>query len=175
VQLLQALLAQQRRDYERALLSHEELSKRLSAALAEAGLAPADIDIICFTRGPGMGAPLQSCALCARTLLGGARLPHAALSAEPDALLNRIDAPTADSAAAVSATPAVASLCGDGARALQLALAACASADAATSLASYAARTGSRDAIVAKRARGGGGGRSAREVGEKRKDKKNNR
>lgn len=26
------------------------------------------IDAICFTKGPGMGAPLQSCAVCARTL-----------------------------------------------------------------------------------------------------------
>jgi N6-L-threonylcarbamoyladenine synthase len=26
------------------------------------------IDAICFTKGPGMGAPLQSCAICARTL-----------------------------------------------------------------------------------------------------------
>ena len=38
------------------------------AALAEAGLAPRDVSVVCFTRGPGMGAPLQSCALCARTL-----------------------------------------------------------------------------------------------------------
>eukprot|EP01138_Halocafeteria_seosinensis_P014186 gb/GECG01014485.1/.p1 GENE.gb/GECG01014485.1/~~gb/GECG01014485.1/.p1 ORF type:complete len:265 (+),score=22.20 gb/GECG01014485.1/:1-795(+) len=37
-------------------------------ALQEAQLTPQDIDVICFTQGPGMGAPLQSCALCARTL-----------------------------------------------------------------------------------------------------------
>ena len=44
------------------------VSALVRAALEEAGLAPRDIDVICFTRGPGMGAPLQSCALCARTL-----------------------------------------------------------------------------------------------------------
>ena len=44
------------------------VSALVRAALAEAGLQPKDITLICFTRGPGMGAPLQSCALCARTL-----------------------------------------------------------------------------------------------------------
>ncbi len=38
------------------------------AALAEAKLRPADIDCICFTKGPGMGAPLVSAATAARTL-----------------------------------------------------------------------------------------------------------
>ena len=37
-------------------------------ALVEARMEPADISVICFTRGPGMGAPLTSCALAARTL-----------------------------------------------------------------------------------------------------------
>jgi N6-L-threonylcarbamoyladenine synthase len=37
-------------------------------ALEEAGVAPGDIDVICFTRGPGMGGPLTSCAVAARTL-----------------------------------------------------------------------------------------------------------
>ncbi len=40
----------------------------VSFALKEAGLTPADIDIICYTKGPGMGAPLASCAVCARML-----------------------------------------------------------------------------------------------------------
>jgi N6-L-threonylcarbamoyladenine synthase len=31
-------------------------------------MRPKDIDVICFTKGPGMGGPLQSCALAARTL-----------------------------------------------------------------------------------------------------------
>ncbi|KEY66188.1 hypothetical protein S7711_07645 [Stachybotrys chartarum IBT 7711] len=38
------------------------------AALAQAGVAPADLDCICYTRGPGMGAPLASVAVAARTL-----------------------------------------------------------------------------------------------------------
>ncbi|KAJ1458937.1 glycoprotease, partial [Pelagophyceae sp. CCMP2097] len=37
-------------------------------ALREAGLAAKDVDVVCYTRGPGMGGPLRSCAVCARTL-----------------------------------------------------------------------------------------------------------
>lgn len=37
-------------------------------ALEEAGVTPAQISGIAFTKGPGMGAPLQACALAARTL-----------------------------------------------------------------------------------------------------------
>jgi N6-L-threonylcarbamoyladenine synthase len=37
-------------------------------ALQDAGLTLADIDVICYTKGPGMGGPLRSCAVCARTL-----------------------------------------------------------------------------------------------------------
>ncbi|KAL7931243.1 tRNA N6-adenosine threonylcarbamoyltransferase [Trichoderma chlorosporum] len=37
-------------------------------AIAEAGVSPADVDCICFTQGPGMGAPLTSVAIGARTL-----------------------------------------------------------------------------------------------------------
>jgi N6-L-threonylcarbamoyladenine synthase len=37
-------------------------------ALAQAGLKPSDIDVICYTKGPGMGAPLVSVAVVARTL-----------------------------------------------------------------------------------------------------------
>lgn len=44
------------------------VSSLILAALAEAGLRARDLSVICFTRGPGMGAPLQSCALAARTL-----------------------------------------------------------------------------------------------------------
>ncbi|KAJ1905630.1 putative tRNA threonylcarbamoyladenosine biosynthesis protein kae1 [Coemansia sp. IMI 209127] len=40
----------------------------LKQAFAEANVEPADIDCICYTKGPGMGAPLQSVALVARTL-----------------------------------------------------------------------------------------------------------
>ena len=43
-----------------------ELAER---ALREAGgLRVEDIDVVCFTKGPGMGAPLTSTAACARTL-----------------------------------------------------------------------------------------------------------
>lgn len=37
-------------------------------ALAEANIKPEDVDCICFTQGPGMGAPLTSVAVAARTL-----------------------------------------------------------------------------------------------------------
>ena len=40
----------------------------IKQALREADLSVADIDVICYTKGPGMGAPLQSTALAARTL-----------------------------------------------------------------------------------------------------------
>lgn len=36
--------------------------------LVDASLQPEDVDVICYTRGPGMGGPLRSCAVCARTL-----------------------------------------------------------------------------------------------------------
>ncbi|VUC34966.1 unnamed protein product [Clonostachys rosea] len=37
-------------------------------ALAEANVSPADVDCVCFTQGPGMGAPLTSVAVAARAL-----------------------------------------------------------------------------------------------------------
>ncbi|KAI9223819.1 glycoprotease family [Blastocladiella britannica] len=40
----------------------------IKRALADAGLAPADLDLISYTKGPGMGPPLQSVAVVARTL-----------------------------------------------------------------------------------------------------------
>ncbi|KAJ2785768.1 putative tRNA threonylcarbamoyladenosine biosynthesis protein kae1 [Coemansia javaensis] len=46
----------------------ETIMPLLKQALAEAGLAPRDLDCICYTKGPGMGAPLQAVALVARTL-----------------------------------------------------------------------------------------------------------
>ncbi|KAJ3339734.1 hypothetical protein HDU93_007850 [Gonapodya sp. JEL0774] len=42
-----------------------ELTKK---ALADANLKQADVDVICYTKGPGMGAPLVSTAIVARTL-----------------------------------------------------------------------------------------------------------
>lgn len=37
-------------------------------ALSGCSLSPSDVDVVCYTKGPGMGAPLRSCAICARTL-----------------------------------------------------------------------------------------------------------
>lgn len=42
--------------------------RTIKAALAEAGVRGRDLDCICFTQGPGMGAPLQSVVIAARTL-----------------------------------------------------------------------------------------------------------
>ncbi|CAI7653800.1 unnamed protein product [Penicillium glandicola] len=42
--------------------------KMVKAALQEASLSPQDVDCICFTKGPGMGAPLQSVAIAARMM-----------------------------------------------------------------------------------------------------------
>ena len=40
----------------------------IKQALIEAGLRVDDVDCICYTKGPGMGAPLQSVAVAARML-----------------------------------------------------------------------------------------------------------
>ncbi|EGV65425.1 putative tRNA threonylcarbamoyladenosine biosynthesis protein kae1 [Yamadazyma tenuis] len=40
----------------------------IKRALADAGVCGRDLDCICFTQGPGMGAPLQSVVIAARTL-----------------------------------------------------------------------------------------------------------
>ena len=40
----------------------------LREALDEAGVSPADIDAVAFTKGPGMGAPLVSVAVVARAI-----------------------------------------------------------------------------------------------------------
>lgn len=44
------------------------LVKLVKQAMAEAQVTISDIDCICYTKGPGMGAPLQSVAVAARTL-----------------------------------------------------------------------------------------------------------
>jgi N6-L-threonylcarbamoyladenine synthase len=44
------------------------ITQLVRAALSEANVSPQDISAVCFTKGPGMGAPLQSCAIAARTL-----------------------------------------------------------------------------------------------------------
>lgn len=40
----------------------------LREALAESGMSPADIDVVCFTKGPGMAPPLLTVAIVARTI-----------------------------------------------------------------------------------------------------------
>ena len=40
----------------------------LDEALQEAGIEWTDIDVICYTKGPGIGAPLVSVAVVARTI-----------------------------------------------------------------------------------------------------------
>ena len=40
----------------------------IKQALKEAGVTVEDVDCICYTKGPGMGAPLQSVAIAARML-----------------------------------------------------------------------------------------------------------
>ncbi|XP_067937784.1 tRNA N6-adenosine threonylcarbamoyltransferase-like [Watersipora subatra] len=40
----------------------------LQEALLEAKISPTDIDVVCYTKGPGMGAPLQCTAVVARTV-----------------------------------------------------------------------------------------------------------
>ncbi|PWY71584.1 peptidase M22, glycoprotease [Aspergillus sclerotioniger CBS 115572] len=42
--------------------------KLVKKALRDARITPRDVDCICFTKGPGMGAPLQSAAIAARML-----------------------------------------------------------------------------------------------------------
>ncbi|KIO12469.1 hypothetical protein M404DRAFT_993452 [Pisolithus tinctorius Marx 270] len=42
--------------------------KVIKDAVSQAGISMHDLDCICYTKGPGMGAPLQSVALVARTL-----------------------------------------------------------------------------------------------------------
>ncbi|CRG88803.1 O-sialoglycoprotein endopeptidase [Talaromyces islandicus] len=42
--------------------------KLVKDSLREAGVSAGDVDCICYTKGPGMGAPLQSAAIAARTL-----------------------------------------------------------------------------------------------------------
>lgn len=42
--------------------------KLVQQALKQSGIPIDDIDCVCFTQGPGMGAPLQSVAIAARTI-----------------------------------------------------------------------------------------------------------
>ena len=44
------------------------ITRLVRQSMNEAGINVQDIDCICFTQGPGMGAPLQSVAIVARVL-----------------------------------------------------------------------------------------------------------
>ncbi|XP_060802553.1 tRNA N6-adenosine threonylcarbamoyltransferase [Amyelois transitella] len=46
----------------------ENIHAVLQEAMKESGLTPQEIDVICYTKGPGMGAPLMVGAIVARTL-----------------------------------------------------------------------------------------------------------
>lgn len=51
-----------------ALHHRRHVTDLVRRSLIEAGITIKDVDCICYTKGPGMGAPLQSVALAARTL-----------------------------------------------------------------------------------------------------------
>lgn len=40
----------------------------VAAALAEAGVRPEELDVLCYTKGPGMGGPLVAVAVVVRML-----------------------------------------------------------------------------------------------------------
>ncbi|CAH1981269.1 unnamed protein product [Acanthoscelides obtectus] len=46
----------------------EHVLSVLKEALEGAGVKPQDVDVICYTKGPGMGAPLATVAVVARTV-----------------------------------------------------------------------------------------------------------
>lgn len=45
----------------------QNIHEVLKEALEQSGIKPQDIDVVCYTKGPGMGAPLMVCAIVART------------------------------------------------------------------------------------------------------------
>lgn len=53
---------------ETAIHHREVILDVLKEALEEASIKPKDIDVVCYTKGPGMGAPLVSVAIVARTV-----------------------------------------------------------------------------------------------------------
>ncbi|GJP34071.1 hypothetical protein CLOM_g18541 [Closterium sp. NIES-68] len=53
---------------ETAVHHQQHILALVTRALEEASITPADIDCLCYTKGPGMGAPLQSVAIVVRTL-----------------------------------------------------------------------------------------------------------
>ena len=51
-----------------ALCAQENILGLVESALSEAGVSPSEVDVVAYTKGPGMGGPLVSCAVVARTL-----------------------------------------------------------------------------------------------------------
>ncbi|KAJ9498625.1 putative tRNA threonylcarbamoyladenosine biosynthesis protein kae1 [Exophiala xenobiotica] len=51
-----------------AIHHRSHVTSLVKRSMEEAGIKIADVDCICYTKGPGMGAPLQAVALAARTL-----------------------------------------------------------------------------------------------------------
>lgn len=47
---------------------HQHILAVLKQAMVEAGVSPKEVDCICYTKGPGMGAPLVTVAVVARTV-----------------------------------------------------------------------------------------------------------
>nr|XP_026489217.1 probable tRNA N6-adenosine threonylcarbamoyltransferase isoform X1 [Vanessa tameamea] len=45
----------------------QNIHEVLQEALKQSGIKPEEIDVVCYTKGPGMGAPLMVCAIVART------------------------------------------------------------------------------------------------------------
>lgn len=45
----------------------QKIHEVLKEALEQSGITPDQIDVVCYTKGPGMGAPLMVCAIVART------------------------------------------------------------------------------------------------------------
>lgn len=45
----------------------QHIHEVLQEALDQSGIKPEDIDVVCYTKGPGMAPPLMVCAIVART------------------------------------------------------------------------------------------------------------
>ncbi|KAH7318713.1 glycoprotein endopeptidase KAE1 [Stachybotrys elegans] len=63
-----SILSNLRHTFDTAAHHRAHFASLARRALATAGVKPADIDCVCFTQGPGMGAPLTSVAVGARAL-----------------------------------------------------------------------------------------------------------
>ena len=53
---------------ETALHHQAHILPLVAQALKEAGVSPSDLDVLCYTKGPGMGGPLVAVAVVVRML-----------------------------------------------------------------------------------------------------------